>query len=104
MCCLCWLCQQEEVDPNRSPKKQLGDTNFYCPVLLTEKGVLWPGDPECSAKFREKIYYFADDIAREKFLATPEAFLPKDRPPVVSCFFFTFSLPVCLHINLLVIT
>ena len=48
-----------------------------------EKGVLWPGDPECSAKYREKIYYFADEAAREKFLATPDAFLPKDRPPLV---------------------
>ena len=90
------LCQQEEVDPNRSPKKPLGDTNFYCPVSLTERGVLWPGDPECSAKFREKIYYFADESAREKFLATPEAFLPKDSPPVV-CFGVYVT---CLHVNL----
>jgi len=79
---------QEEVDPNRGPKKQLGDTSFYCPVSLTEKGVLWPGDPECSAKYREKIYYFADETAREKFLATPDAFLPKDSPHVVCCLQF----------------
>jgi len=79
------LHQQDEVDPNRSPKKPLGDTNYYCPVSLAENGTLWPGDPECSAKFREKIYYFSDELAREKFLAAPEAFLPKDSPPVVSC-------------------
>jgi len=83
--------QQEEADPNRSPKKQLGDTNFYCPVSLTEKNVLLPGDPECSAKFREKIYYFVDEVAREKFLASPEAFLPKDSPPVVSVLIGIFS-------------
>jgi len=52
-------------------------------VSLAERDVLWPGDPECSAKYREKIYYLADEAAREKFLANPEAFLPKDHPPVV---------------------
>ena len=82
---------QEEMDANRSPKKPLGDTNFYCPVSLTEKGVLWPGDPECSAKYREKIYYLADEAARERFLATPDAFLPKDSPPLVCDVVITYD-------------
>jgi len=76
-------CFSQEADASRGPNKPLGDTSFYCPVSLSEKGVLWPGDPECSAKFREKIYYFADEAAREKFLATPESFLSKDSPPMV---------------------
>jgi YHS domain-containing protein len=49
-------------------------------VALKEKGVLWPGDPECSAKYREKIYYLSNDEAREKFLANPAAFVPADKP------------------------
>ena len=63
----------------------MGDTNFYCPVSVAETGVLWPGVADFSATYREKIYYFADEVARDKFIATPEAFLPKDNPPVVCC-------------------
>ena len=70
----------QEEDPNRATKKQLGDLNYYCPVALQDKGVLWPGNPEVAAKFREKIYYLSTPEARDKFLEDPTVFLPKDKP------------------------
>ena len=70
----------QEEDPNRSKKKPLGDTNHFCPVSLHEKGVLWPGNPEIAAKYREKVYYLSTTEARESFLLKPEDFLPKEQP------------------------
>ena len=87
-----WTIIQEE-DPNRATKKQLGDTNYYCPVALQEKGVLWPGNPEVAAKFREKIYYMSTPDARDKFLEDPNVFLPKDKPLEVTLFLFVLVLP-----------
>ena len=68
----------QEEDPNRNKKKPLGDTNHYCPVALKETNVLYPGNPEVAAKYREKVYYLSSTEAREKFLVDPEDFLPKN--------------------------
>ena len=73
----------QEEDPNRNKKKPLGDTNHYCPVALKETSVLFPGNPEVAAKYREKVYYFSSNDARDKFLANPEEFLPRNGPPKV---------------------
>lgn len=74
---------QEEGDPNRNKKKPLGDLNHFCPVALLEKNVLWPGNPECSAKYREKVYYLSNDDNRTKFLENPSLYLNKEKPPQV---------------------
>ena len=83
--------EEEEQDPNRATKKQLGDTNYYCPVALKEKGVLWPGNPEVAARYREKTYYISTSEARDKFLENPAAFLPKDKPFDVRTCCLSFS-------------
>ncbi|KAK7500075.1 hypothetical protein BaRGS_00008622, partial [Batillaria attramentaria] len=70
----------DEEDPNRSKKKPLGDTNHFCPVALKETGVLFPGNPETAARYREKVYYLSSPEARDKFLANPESYLPKNKP------------------------
>lgn len=87
------------MDPNRSAKKFLGDTSFFCPVALKEKGVLWPGDPEFGAKFREKIYYLTDADARERFLADPASYLSKDKPSAVRLYDFTCLILLKLNMN-----
>ena len=78
--------EEEEEDPNRSQKKPLGDVSYFCPVALKENDVLWPGDPEIAAKYREKTYYLSSREAREKFLENPSDYLPKDKafvpPPI----------------------
>ena len=75
---------QAEEDPTRSLNVPLGDTNYFCPVVLKHKSVLWPGNPEISAKYREKVYYFSSDEAKEEFIADPLPFLDKEKPPLVS--------------------
>lgn len=62
----------------------MGDTNHFCPVALVENNVLYPGNPELAAKFRERVYYLSSSEAREKFLESPEQFLPKGKPFNVS--------------------
>ena len=55
-------------------KRFLGDTKHFCPVALQELGVLWPGDPDKAAVYRNKIYYFSKDEARDKFIKNPKNF------------------------------
>ena len=66
-------------------RKPFGETRHYCPVMLKEKGVLWPGTPEIGGKYREKVYFFSSPEARTKFLENPEEYLQKDEPLQVSC-------------------
>ena len=52
-------------------KRFLGDTKHFCPVALHELNVLWPGDPDKAAVYRNKIYFFSKDEARDKFIKNP---------------------------------
>ena len=67
--------ETEEKDPNRSKRKHLGDTNWFCPVTFKERGILFPSNPEIGAKYRERIYYLVNYEAREKFVARPMDYL-----------------------------
>lgn len=91
----------QEEDPNRNKKKPLGHTNHFCPVALKDNIVLHPGNPEVAAKFREKVYYFSTSEARDKFLANPDDYIPKDGPPKVSCFFFISCILYLLRFDLM---
>lgn len=71
----------EDGDPfNRERKKLFGETKLYCPVMLKERNVLWPGTVECAAKYRERTYFFSAVEARTKFLEDPESYLSADTP------------------------
>lgn len=86
--------QEEDTNRGRGKKKPLGDTNWFCPVALKENFVLYPGNPEVASKYREKTYYFSTNEARDKFLANPEEFLPKDKPLEVTNYLLS-----CLYLN-----
>ena len=64
----------------RNVKKALGDTSYFCPVALQERQVLWPGNPDTAARYRERLYYLSSQEAREQFLEDPTKYLPKDKP------------------------
>ncbi|XP_067049308.1 adenylate kinase 9-like [Acropora muricata] len=72
--------EEEEDIFTRDKKKIFGDTSHYCPVMLKDKSVLWPGIAECAAKYRERTYFFSSTEARATFLANPTSYLPIDRP------------------------
>lgn len=85
----------EDGDPfNRERKKLFGDTKFYCPVMLKERSVLWPGTVECAAKYRERTYFFSSIEARTKFIEDPERYLSVDTPVEVSGIYQQFGFPV----------
>lgn len=70
--------EDDDEDPNK--KKPFGETRHFCPVMLKEQNVLWPGSSECAVKYREKIYFLSNAEARETFLQDPEMFLPQSKP------------------------
>ena len=76
--------EEEEDVFNMDKKKPFGDTRHYCPVVLKDDGVLWPGSPDCAAKYREKVYYFSTPEARTKFLENPNDYLAGNEPLKVS--------------------
>lgn len=73
--------EEEEEDIYAKDKKKIfGDTSHYCPVMLKDRYVLWPGIVECAAKYRERTYFFSSTDARATFLADPNSYLPINRP------------------------
>ena len=72
--------EEEEDIYNKDKKKIFGDTNHYCPVMLKDKFVLWPGIAECAAKYRERTYFFSSTETRSTFLEDPESFIPNNKP------------------------
>ena len=76
--------EEEDEDETTSMKrKPWGDTSHFCPVVLAKLDVLWPGNPEIAVKYKERLYSFSSDEAKEKFTANPEHYIAKDRPLVV---------------------
>lgn len=71
---------EEERDEDAALKehKPWGETRHYCPVALKEQGVLWPGNPDLAGKYREKVYQFSTQGAKEKFIREPKIYLPGD--------------------------
>ena len=64
----------------KNKRKQFGDTKHFCPVAYKENYVLWPGNPEIGAKYREKVYYFSSTEARDKFISEPTLYAAKGNP------------------------
>ena len=89
--------EEEEDIYTKDKKKIFGDTSHYCPVMLKEKSVLWPGIAECAAKYRERTYFFSSPESRGTFLEDPESFLPNGKPLevgfVLFCLLFSPSPP-----------
>ena len=69
-------------------KRPLGDAQHYCPVELKEHSVLFPGNSEIAAKYREKTFYFSTPDARDKFMRSPDAYVALEKPLKVCKMFF----------------
>ncbi|XP_072178424.1 adenylate kinase 9-like isoform X1 [Diadema setosum] len=72
--------EEEDEEVAKNKKKQFGDTKHFCPVAFKDNFVLWPGNPEIGAKYREKVYYCSTTEAREKFIADPAVYVAKGKP------------------------
>ena len=42
--------------------------------------MLWPGDQEVGARYREKIYLFSSPDNKTKFLENPQKYAPSEAP------------------------
>ncbi|CAE1265244.1 AK9 [Acanthosepion pharaonis] len=75
--------EEEEEDENihHSRKRHLGNTSYFCPVMLKEKGMLCPGKPETTVKYANKLYYLSSSDALEQFLMNPSMFAAQVQPP-----------------------
>lgn len=70
--------EDDDEDPNK--KKPFGETAHFCPVMLRDESVLWPGSPDCAVKYRERVYFLSSHERREAFLEDPEIYLPQKKP------------------------
>ncbi|KAH0508523.1 Adenylate kinase 9 [Microtus ochrogaster] len=82
--------EEEGEDKLKEKRRHLGDTKHFCPVVLKENFILQPGSTDEAVKYREKIYYFSNAEAKEKFLEHPEEYVaqndPLKAPPIRLCF------------------
>ena len=81
--------EEEDEDAVFEPTKKdenlsFGDTNHYCPISLSVKKILVPGNPEFQCKYREKIYRFSSEENRTLFMENPMKFLPSKQNPKVA--------------------
>ncbi|XP_077158489.1 adenylate kinase 9 isoform X2 [Paroedura picta] len=74
--------EEEEEDEEKviERKRQMGDTKYFCPVILKENFILCPGSYENGAKYKDKYYYFSTPENREKFLDYPEVYVSHNEP------------------------
>ena len=83
--------EEDNFDPTLKEKKiNFGETSHYCPYTLHKLGILVPGSAELQCKYRERIYRFQSDEARQAFFDKPETYLPTTRsqlkPPAIRIF------------------
>lgn len=61
-------------------RKPWGDSAHFCPVVLHEQGVLYPGNEDTAARYRERLYYFSSEEAKDKFTANPLKYTAIGKP------------------------
>ncbi|CAG9865025.1 unnamed protein product [Phyllotreta striolata] len=60
--------------------RRYGDTYHFCPVTFAEYWVLWKGKEEFAVKYHDNIYLLSTQKNYDKFLFSPDEFLP-GKPP-----------------------
>ena len=79
-------------------RKPWGDSAHFCPLALLEQGVLWPGNQDTAAKYRERLYYFSSEEAKEQFTVSPKEYTASGGPLEVGLRFgiikYTYQAPI----------
>ncbi len=80
--CSCVSVDDAEEDDEMLAKsrKPWGDTSFYCPIAFKNQGVLWPGNLDISARYKDRHYTFSTDEAKERFIENPNLHVADDTP------------------------
>ena len=74
--------EEEDDELSARRKKPWGHTSYFCPVALKKNGVLWPGNQELAARYRDKLYCFNSEEAKESFLADPLQYVADSSCPI----------------------
>ncbi|XP_060093981.1 adenylate kinase 9 [Heteronotia binoei] len=74
--------EEEEEDEEKivERKRHMGDTKHFCPVVLKENFILYPGSYDNGAKYQDNYYYFSTPENRDKFLENPEVYVSHNEP------------------------
>ncbi|ESN97356.1 hypothetical protein HELRODRAFT_85518 [Helobdella robusta] len=72
--------QEEGSESEVLQNINMGDSNYFCPVSLSDRNILWPCNGDIRAAYREKVYFFSSEEALEKFLASPQSYVAKKKP------------------------
>ena len=59
--------QEEETELQRLSRRPWGVSKHYCPVVLRDQEVLWPGNPDHALRYRDRLYYFSTEEAKQVF-------------------------------------
>ena len=59
--------QEEETELQRLSRRPWGVSKHYCPVVLRDQEVLWPGNPDHALRYRDRLYYFSTEEAKQAF-------------------------------------
>lgn len=51
---------------------------YGCTWSLIE--ILWPGNQDYALRYREKLYYFSSEEAKEKFAEDPVSYIAQGKP------------------------
>ncbi|KAM4041197.1 adenylate kinase 9 isoform 2-T2 [Anomaloglossus baeobatrachus] len=71
---------EEDEDVTNERKKHFGDSKHFCPVALKDNRILYPGQVDYAAIYREKTYYCSNPEARKKFLENPQYYVAHEAP------------------------
>ncbi|XP_075453717.1 adenylate kinase 9 isoform X2 [Ascaphus truei] len=72
--------EEEDEDISREKKRQYGDSKHFCPVVLKDNLILYPGLSENAAMYREKIYNCSTPEAKNTFLQNPADYVVNQEP------------------------
>ncbi|XP_028996681.1 adenylate kinase 9 [Betta splendens] len=71
---------EEENEGDDRPRRVLGDTCHFCPVVLKTHNALWPCTDTVAATYRDKTFYFSSLDARDAFIQNPAQFVAQSEP------------------------
>lgn len=66
----------------REAERYFGDLKYYCPVTLADSKMLRKGSPKFACKYKDRVFYCADENSQLRFITNPKSFLPTAGPPM----------------------
>lgn len=77
----------EEEELQRLSRRPWGASKHYCPVVLRDQEVLWPGNPDHALRYRDRLYYFSTEEAKQTFEECAEKYAKFVQKVNISCFY-----------------